>query len=387
MARLRVGEALIRLLEQMDVDTIFGIPGIHTIELYRGLAASPIRHVTPRHEQGAAFMADGYARVTGKPGVCLLITGPGFTNALTSIAQARADSIPMLIISGINARDSLGKQLGHLHELPDQTALSRTACLETHTLLEPERLGEIVTAAFKAMTRARPGPVHIEIPTDVMALEVELPAIDRHVLENRPPSAREADIRTAATICQAAKTPLILAGGGVKDGASLQRLAAALAAPVVTTVNARGLMAGHALNVPASATLKSVRDLIEQSDLVLALGTEVGPTDYDMYGTGALPAQANMIRVDIEPEQFARRDDRGLMIEAERRGFRIKPGGASDTGGTPWSRAGGADAAGGFRGDRPHLSSACRSAARDLGAAARCDHRRGQHAAHLCRAT
>lgn len=328
MPGLRVGEALIRLLEQMGVDTLFGIPGIHTIELYRGLAASSIRHVTPRHEQGAAFMADGYARVTGKPGVCLLITGPGFTNAITAIAQARADSVPMLIISGINARDSLGKRLGHLHELPDQTALSRTVCLETYTLLEPEQLGEIVAAAFKTMTRARPGPVHIEIPTDVMAMETDGsavrgmgPTMQRHGSTREGPGLDEAEIRKAAAICQSAKVPIILAGGGVKDGASLQRLATALDAPVVTTVNARGLMAGHVLNVPASATLKSVRDLIEKSNLVLALGTELGPTDYDMYGTGALPAQANMIRVDIDRMQFTRRDDQGLMVEADAGAF------------------------------------------------------------------
>lgn len=320
MPKLRVGEALIRLLEQMDVDTVFGIPGIHTIELYRSLAASSIRHITPRHEQGAAFMADGYARVTGKPGVCLLITGPGFTNAITAIAQARADSIPMLVISGINARDSQGKHLGHLHELPDQSALSRTVCLETHTLLEPERLGEVVSAAFHAMTRARPGPVHIEIPTDVMAMEIDGSAM-RGVRAGERPELAAADIDEAAAICQSAKAPLILAGGGVKDAAALQRLATALDAPVVTTVNARGLMADHPLNVPASATLKSVRKIIEKSDLAIVLGTEVGPTDYDMYDTGAIPALANMIRVDIEPQQFSKRDDQGLMIEADAGAF------------------------------------------------------------------
>jgi acetolactate synthase-1/2/3 large subunit len=107
-----VGEALVTMLEQAGVDIVFGIPGVHTIELYRGLAASSIRHVTPRHEQGAGFMADGYARVTGRPGVCFVITGPGLTNTLTAMAQARADSIPMLVISGVNATPTLGKGRG-----------------------------------------------------------------------------------------------------------------------------------------------------------------------------------------------------------------------------------------------------------------------------------
>ena len=95
------GETLVKLLENYAVDTVFGIPGVHTIELYRGLPETNIRHVTPRHEQGAGFMADGYARVTGKPGVCLIITGPGMTNIATAMAQALADSIPMLVISSV----------------------------------------------------------------------------------------------------------------------------------------------------------------------------------------------------------------------------------------------------------------------------------------------
>ena len=95
-----IGERLIDALTARDVEVIFGIPGVHTIELYRGLAQSRIRHVTPRHEQGAGFMADGYARVSGKPGVSLVITGPGLTNTLTPMAQSRADSISTLTISG-----------------------------------------------------------------------------------------------------------------------------------------------------------------------------------------------------------------------------------------------------------------------------------------------
>ncbi|WP_244447184.1 thiamine pyrophosphate-binding protein, partial [Hoeflea sp. BAL378] len=165
-----VGEALVTLLEQAGVDTVFGIPGVHTIELYRGLAASSIRHVTPRHEQGAGFMADGYARVTGRPGVCFVITGPGLTNTLTAMAQARADSIPMLVISGVNATATLGKGLGHLHELPDQAGLAATVALWSHTLTDPAQLSAVLEQAFRVMTGGRPGPVHIEIPTNVMKL-------------------------------------------------------------------------------------------------------------------------------------------------------------------------------------------------------------------------
>ena len=320
MTMIRVGEALIRLLEQMDVDTVFGIPGVHTIELYRGLADSSIRHVTPRHEQGAAFMADGYARITGKPGVCLLITGPGFTNALTAIGQALADGVPMLVISGVNDRDSLGKGFGHLHELPDQAALSRAVCLDTHTLLEPERLGEVIRSSFETMMTGRKGPVHIEIPTDVMPLEIDLPVLPAADPIDKP-TWTDMDVERAIAMCRSASSPLILAGGGVREAEPLRQLAAILDAPVVTTTNGRGLMAGHPLNLPASPSLRSIREVIAASDLVLALGTEIGETDCDFFAIGPVPAHANMIRLDIDAAQLDRRHDQGLMIQADAADF------------------------------------------------------------------
>ena len=166
-----VGEALIALLEAHGVDTVFGIPGVHTIELYRGLARSTIRHVTPRHEQGAAFMADGYARVSGKPGVVLVITGPGLTNAITAMAQARADSVPMLVISGVNVTTTLGKGLGYLHELPDQRGMLATVALSSQRIADPAELPAALARAFAIFGASRPGPVHIEIPLDVMSHE------------------------------------------------------------------------------------------------------------------------------------------------------------------------------------------------------------------------
>src|SRR5260370_8096808 len=113
-----VGMYLAELLAAYGVEVIFGIPGVHTVELYRGLPNTPIRHVTPRHEQGAGFMADGYARVTGRPGVCFIITGPGMTNIATPMAQAYGDSLPMLVISSANPLPHIAppeRCLHHLH--------------------------------------------------------------------------------------------------------------------------------------------------------------------------------------------------------------------------------------------------------------------------------
>src|SRR5688500_12286038 len=157
------GEFLVKLLEAYGVEIIFGIPGVHTVELYRGLAASRIRHVTPRHEQGAGFMADGYARLTGKPGVCFVITGPGLTNIATAMAQAYQDSIPMLVISGVNSVAELGHGNGNLHELPDQQGLAAKLTAFSHTLFRAENLPAVLARAFAVFQSARPRPVHIEI--------------------------------------------------------------------------------------------------------------------------------------------------------------------------------------------------------------------------------
>ncbi|MDO9640248.1 MAG: 5-guanidino-2-oxopentanoate decarboxylase [Pseudotabrizicola sp.] len=315
-----VGMRLVEGLAARGVDLVFGIPGVHTVGLYRGLAGSAVRHVTARHEQGAAFMADGYARVTGRPGVAFVITGPGLTNALTAMAQARADSVPMLVVSGVNRRSSLGQGFGLLHELPDQAGMVGALC-PTLRVTAPDMLGPVLDRAFALMLGARPGPVHIEVPTDVMALEAAAlpPALPRAI---RTPDA--AAVADAAGLLNRAQRVVILAGGGAKAAAEpLRALTQALDAPVVQTVNARGVMFGHALGVPASPSLEAVRALIAGADQVLAVGTELGPTDYDMYMRGGFPDLSGMIRVDVCAEQLARHPaalriqaDAGLTLQA-----------------------------------------------------------------------
>jgi acetolactate synthase-1/2/3 large subunit len=301
-----LGEALITLLEAHGVDTVFGIPGVHTVELYRGLARSKIRHVTPRHEQGAGFMADGYARASGKPGVAFVITGPGLTNTITAMGQARADSVPMLVISGVNAMPTLGKGLGFLHELPDQRGMMEKVALLSQRVTEASELPGALAQAFALFSSSRPGPVHIEIPTDVMVK----PADDIAALLSNaaPPAPDGAAVASAAKLIATARHPLILAGGGAKRAeAPLRRLAERLGAPVVETTNARGLLHRHPLCVPASPSLKAVRALMAEADLVIAAGTEFGPTDYDGYGDGGFVLPSNLIRIDIGADQLARR--------------------------------------------------------------------------------
>jgi acetolactate synthase-1/2/3 large subunit len=301
-----LGEALITLLEAHGVDTVFGIPGVHTIELYRGLARSRIRHITPRHEQGAAFMADGYARVSGKPGVAFVITGPGLTNTITAMAQARADSVPMLVISGVNVTATLGKGLGFLHELPDQRGMLSTVALFSERVSESGALADALRRAFTIFASGRPGPVHIEIPLDAMAKDAGmLPAVPAPA---RAPKPDPKAIDEAAGLAAVASRPLILAGGGARRAEQpLRDLAEKLGAPVVLTANARGLLHAHPLTVPASPSLKPVRALIDGADLVIAAGTEFGPTDYDMYADGGFAMPQNLVRIDIDQAQLDRR--------------------------------------------------------------------------------
>lgn len=237
------GEALVAQLKARGVETVFGIPGVHTVELYRGLVSSGIRHVTPRHEQGAGFMADGYARGSGKPGVAFVITGPGLTNILTPMAQARADSVPILVVSGVNCTTSLGKGLGYLHELPDQHALASCVALVSEHVAVPDQLSTSLDKVFAPFQSGRPGPTHIQIPLDIAGDEQTGSCLSK---PPRLPVTESSSILDAARILAAAKRPVILAGGGAKlAGKALRKLAEQLDAPVVQTVNARGVLFDH----------------------------------------------------------------------------------------------------------------------------------------------
>ncbi|MCG7493051.1 5-guanidino-2-oxopentanoate decarboxylase [Thalassobius sp. Cn5-15] len=294
-----VGVALIEMLEHLGTEFVFGIPGVHTVELYRGLAASDIRHITPRHEQGAGFMADGYARASGKPGVCLLITGPGLTNAITAMAQAMQDSVPMLVITGVNPADSHGKKRGLLHELPDQHGLICAMTPHSYSLRAAADLPDVLRTAYEVFASARPGPVHIEIPTDLMA--APMPDYQMPQPSAQPPRANAAALTEAADLIATAKSPLILAGGGCQGaGADTMCFAEALDAPVLSTANARAHLGVHPLHAPASASIPAVREYIAKADLVIGLGTEMGPTDYDVFVDGSFPELQRFIRIDID---------------------------------------------------------------------------------------
>ena len=314
------GEVLVHLLESYGVDHVFGIPGVHTVELYRGLARSSIRHIPPRHEQGAGFMADGYARTRGKPGVCFIITGPGMTNITTAMGQAYADSIPMLVISSVQSRSQLGGGRGKLHELPNQSALVAGVAAFSHTLMSAAELPGVLARAFAVFQAGRPRPVHIEIPLDVLVENADA------LLGSTPVSVARAGAAPAAVQqmsqrLAAAKRPLILAGGGAIDAAAeLTRLAEALGAPVALTINAKGLLpAAHPLLIGSTQTLPATRALVAEADVVLAIGTELAETDYDVTFAGGFDIPGALLRVDIDPDQTVRNYPPQVALVADAR--------------------------------------------------------------------
>ncbi|QAY87817.1 5-guanidino-2-oxopentanoate decarboxylase [Pseudomonas arsenicoxydans] len=314
------GEVLVKLLEDYGVEQVFGIPGVHTVELYRGLARSSINHVTPRHEQGAGFMADGYARTSGKPGVCFIITGPGMTNITTAMGQAYADSIPMLVISSVQSRSQLGGGRGKLHELPNQSALVGGVAAFSHTLMSAAELPGVLARAFALFQAGRPRPVHIEIPLDVLVEEADDLLASLPVNIDRAGAAPSAVARMTALLA-GAKRPLILAGGGAIDAAAeLTELAELLDAPVALTINAKGMLeSSHPLLIGSTQSLVATRALVAEADVVLAIGTELAETDYDVTFAGGFEIPGVLLRVDIDPDQTVRNYPPKVALVADSR--------------------------------------------------------------------
>lgn len=312
------GELLVKLLESYGIDMVFGIPGVHTVELYRGLPQTKIRHVTPRHEQGAGFMADGYARVSGKPGCCFIITGPGMTNILTAMGQAYADSVPMLVISSVNRTEQLAMGDGRLHELPSQRNMVAGVAAFSHTLLRPEQLPQVIARAFAIFRGGRPRPVHIEIPIDVITMQVA----EKDIVAPRniplAPAPRRAELEEAIALLRHAKAPLLVLGGGAADAAAeAAALVEHLDAPVIHTANAKGILPpGHPLRAGENMAYPPIQRALREADVVLAVGTEFGETE--MYpDPEPLRFDGKLIRIDIDPEQLVRGFGADLPIVAD----------------------------------------------------------------------
>ncbi|MEP1207773.1 MAG: 5-guanidino-2-oxopentanoate decarboxylase [Rhizobiaceae bacterium] len=297
---ITAGEATIRLLARYGVDTVFGIPGVHTLEFCRGLAeGSAVTHIQARNEMGAGFMADGYARSTGKPGVALTISGPGVTNAATALGQSYADSLPLLLISAEASSDSLGKGWGVLHEVTDLNAVTRPLTAFSACARKAQDIPQLLGQAFSVFSSQRPRPVHISIPIEVLAELVEddwQPVI----LPNKPQPDIDS-IQVAADLLNTAQSPVILTGGGA-IGADVTSLAERLGAIVVSSNAGKGIVPeNHPLSLGGTICLAASQQLIAQADVVLAIGTELSETDSYVE---KLSFGGSLIRMDIDPRKI-----------------------------------------------------------------------------------
>ena len=302
------GLAVVSALASHGVDTVFGIPGTHNLEFYRHLHRCGIRAITPRHEQGAGYAADAYYVVSGRPGVVLTTTGPGLTNVITAAATAYAESRPLLILSpgvptGLERAD-----IGMLHETKDSSGALSHLLVAAHRTRTAEGAAQAVADAFALFASARPGPVHIEVPLDV--LEGGWSGTAPVPLPHRPRPVDAAALDTAAEALAGSVTPLIIAGGGARGAAAqITELARLLDAPVATTANGKGILdETDPLAVGANVRWPSVQQASREADVLLVIGTEIA--DSDLWGgligrrDEAPGRPQTVIRCDIDPDQL-----------------------------------------------------------------------------------
>ena len=310
---MTVGEALVELLSDYGVELVFGIPGTHSIELYRGLGSGKIRHISPRHEQGGGFMADGYARVTGKPGVCFVITGPGVTNISTPLGEAYMDSVPMLVISPVNIPDPNHYNRGRLHEITNQSAVTAPLAVYSATVSEPDEIPRMIARAFAMFASERPGPVHISIPLPILPMRVD--GRWSALTPPSPPIASDEEIDLAVELIERADQPIVIAGGGTSRCATeVIGLAEAIPCPILTTVAGRGVVPwSHPLSAGAQLRAPTVQILLEDADLAIFLGTEFAQPD--LWNDG-LKLPSKQIWVNLNPGAL-KRDGDVLAIHAD----------------------------------------------------------------------
>lgn len=295
-----LGAQISHMLKDRGVDVIFGIPGVHNQEMYRGIEEAGLNHVLARHEQGAGFMTDGYARATGRPGVAYVITGPGLCNIMTPMGQAYSDSVPMLVISSCLNRADLGIGRGRLHEMKDQEAAAAAVCDWSHTAMDAASAYQLIDRAFFEFATGRKRPKHIQVPIEV--LEAVAPAFPPSqtavTAQNVPPDV--VDVVSDALL--EGKRPLFVFGGGAVESASVWRAVVdAAGAASFSTYAGRGIIAPGGLHFGSTLARPGSADVIAQADYVFAVGTELSETDLwrDQLGhTGRL------IRIDRDAEEL-----------------------------------------------------------------------------------
>jgi acetolactate synthase-1/2/3 large subunit len=314
MTRMTGGKALVEMLRRHGVETIFALPGVQNDALFVAFydAGEALRVIHTRHEQGAAYMAYGYARATGKTGAYAVVPGPGLLNTTAALSTAYATNTPVLCISGQIPSDLIGRGFGLLHEIPDQLGILRTLTKWAARIDHPTQTGKRVNEAFRQLRDGRPRPVAVEMPLDIMALETEivLPAA-----EGAPPTTMPDPelIDKAATLLAEAKKPLLFVGGGaVAASEEVLAIAETLQAPVVSYTGGKGIVSDrHYLAQSAVAG----HELWREADVVLAVGTRL----HQPQVRWGVDADLKVIRIDIDPTEITRISRPALGIVADAR--------------------------------------------------------------------
>jgi acetolactate synthase-1/2/3 large subunit len=319
--RLTGAEIAIRLLERQGVTTVAGIPGGAVLPLYDALArAGTIRHVLARHEQGAGFIAQGIARATGRPGVCIASSGPGATNLLTALADAKLDSIPLVAITGQVPRALIGTDA---FQEVDTFGLSLPITKHNFLVRSARDLLRIVPAAFAIAASGRPGPVLIDIPKDVQTELVEVAEWPAPGLPAAPPAASDDALEQAASMIEAARRPILYLGGGIvaaNAAPAAVALAERSAIPAVMTLMGLGCMpADHplALGMLGMHAAPYTNHALDECDLLIAVGAR-----FDDRATGKLAEfcpRAAVIHVDVDAAELGKLRAPELAIAADAR--------------------------------------------------------------------
>ena len=313
MPRMTGGEALVDSLLRHNVDTVFGLPGAQTYGLFDALAkqSNRIRLIGARHEQGCGYMALGYAKASGRPGVFSVVPGPGMLNASAALLTGYAVNAPMLCLTGQVPSAFLGQGHGHLHEMPDQLATMRGFVKWAERIDDTTQASLLVARAFQEMTSGRPRPVALEMPWDMFTTSADVTPQDP--LPRFPNPVPDAErIAAAVKLIRAAKSPMIFVGGGaVGAEAEIKALAELLGAPVISHRSGRGVLDDRH---PLAGTTALGGKLWAETDLLIGIGTRL---EAPGWRWGAPPAGQKCIRINIDPAEIRRgKPDIGIVADA-----------------------------------------------------------------------
>ena len=315
---MKGSKALLKMLEDRGVENVFGYPGATVIPIYDEFLESNVRHILVRHEQCAAHMADGFARATGTPGVCLATSGPGTTNLVTGIATAYADSVPMIALTGQVGTNFLGAEA---FQEVDSYSLMMPVTKHNFRVLDPERLPHAIYEGWKICQSGRPGPVHIDMPVDQINSDIDEDLLSKEwgVKESITDVSR---INDAAMLIRNASRPVLLIGGGaINASEEILRLAEFANIPVITTLMSLGIVpSSHPLNMGPLGMhgRMGALDLFQSADLIIAIGTKFSDRTYNPH---TMPAEnCKVIQIDVDGTQFgkSKRASVDILCDARR---------------------------------------------------------------------